>query len=60
MVVTVLMVVMVMVGVSELLLLPHPPPLLLPPHPLLVLLPPDPLLDLQLHHLNLAAVCHVA
>ena len=58
MVVTFLMV--VVVGVPELLLLPHPPPLLLPPHPLLVLLPPDPLLDLQLHHLDLAAVCNVA
>ena len=59
MMMTVLMV-MVVVGVSELVLLPHPPPLLLPPHPLLVLLPPDPLLDLQLDHLDLAAVCNVA
>ena len=33
------------------LLLPHPPPLLLPL---------DPLLNLQLHHLNLAPVCHAA
>ena len=52
--------VVVVAGVSQLLLLLHPPPLLLSPHPLLLLLPPDPLLNLQLDHLNLAAVCKVS